>query len=79
MKQYKVLKQQDSFWNFGKMNAGALEDELNKYAREGWCVISCTMNNTKTLISRQSREELVIILERTLRRNESGRYEPVLD
>lgn len=46
MHEYKVFK-----WRFDLSSAEQLEDELNKYAKDGWRIFNITINLKGSLIS----------------------------
>ena len=62
MKEYKVLTQKDK-WFSGKFDPDRLEQAINAYAAQGWCVVSCATANFPGFIS-GSRDEMVVLLER---------------
>ncbi len=45
MKEYKILKKPFS-WSKGHQK---FEDELNKFAHQGWCVINISFNGTQEI------------------------------
>lgn len=64
MLEYKVLAQSDSFWK-DRFSPAVLEVELNKLARQGWRVVTCTSTDFTGLGGLgQKRHELFVMLER---------------
>lgn len=62
--EYKVIKFQDSFF-FAAVDTGDIEKELNRYARDGWRVVSTVTNDRKRIFAGNDRHmEIVIFLER---------------
>lgn len=62
--EYKVVKFQDSFF-FAAADTGDIEKELNRYARDGWRVVSTVTNDRKRLFAGNDRHmEIVVFLER---------------
>lgn len=61
MKEYKVLGQSDSLWG-QRFSPEALEKALNKLAREGWDVVTCT--TTEFVLRGTKSHELIVVLER---------------
>lgn len=61
-RQYKLLTQKDKFFE-GKFELPKLEDAVNHYARDGWCVKAMTSALVHGF-SGGPREEIVILLER---------------
>jgi hypothetical protein len=71
-KEYKVLTQRDEFFA-SKFNPEALQDALNSHAAQGWGVVSMTTTDVGSFVGSfwgkgggASRQELVILLERTV-------------
>lgn len=64
--EYKVIKFQDSFF-FAAAETCVIEKELNRYAREGWRVVSTVTNDRKRIFAGNDRHmEIVVFLEREL-------------
>lgn len=64
MLEYKVLAQSDSFWR-DRFSPSVLQDELNKLARDGWRVVTCTSSEFTGLGGLGTkRHELFVLLER---------------
>jgi len=63
MKEYKVLSQKDK-WFSGKFDPAVLESAINSYAQQGWIVKSAFTAQIPSFGG--SREEAIIILERTV-------------
>ena len=61
MKEYKVLTQKDRFFA-GKFDPEKLENAINAYASEGWCVVTTATASIPSITG--AREEMVVILER---------------
>lgn len=61
--EYKVLTSKDKAFT-GRFDAASLEEVLNVYAREGWRVVSSVAGTIHGVTS-SSREELVVLLERS--------------
>lgn len=61
-RQYKLLTQKDKFFE-GKFELSKLEDAVNHYAKNGWCVKAMTSALVHGF-SGGPREEIVILLER---------------
>jgi len=71
-KEYKVLTQRDEFFQ-SKFNPEKLEALINRYALDGWRVISMTATDVGSFWGSfwakgggASRQELVVLLERTI-------------
>ena len=62
MKQYKVVSQNDSAFS-GKFSPDRLEDVLNKYAKEGWRLVSTIRSQFPSMLG-GIREAVVLILEK---------------
>lgn len=67
-KQYKVMTRLDGFFS-GVFNAHRLQDAINKYAAEGWTVVSMTTAAIPGLASNQ--DELLVLFERDFIQAES--------
>ena len=66
MREYKVLAQSDSFWR-DRFSPSVLEAELNKLARRGWRVVTCTTTEFTGLGGLGTkRHELFVLLEKDL-------------
>lgn len=64
MKEYRVLAQSDSFWR-DRFDPLRLQDELNRLARDGWRVITCTSADFTGFGGLGTkRHELFVLLER---------------
>ena len=63
IKEYKVLVKADD-WFEANFDPAILEGELNRYAEEGWRVVSSSVARHSALTGGNSRDEIIIILER---------------
>lgn len=62
--EYKVIKFQDTFF-FAAADTSEIENELNRYARDGWRVVSTVTNDRKRIFAGNERHmEIVVFLER---------------
>ena len=62
MKEYKILSQKDK-WLSSKFDPDKLQEAINAYAEQGWCVISCTTATFPGFMT-GNREEMIVVLER---------------
>lgn len=63
MKEYLVISQKDK-WFSGRFDPELLQTLLNQRGREGWRVVSMATASRETLVSIQSKDELIILMER---------------
>ena len=61
MKQYKVLSQKDK-WFSGKFDPQKLEEAINAYAQQGWCVKAAFSAQVPGIMGQ--REEAIVLVER---------------
>ncbi len=77
MRLYKVITQRDEFFK-SKFNPEALQNLINKYASDGWRVVSLTATDVGSWVGSflgkgggASRQELIVLLERKVSEEEA--------